>query len=850
MSEERQLAILDVDALRKQQVVIDEVEETIQKAIKLEAKHTPIMFTELHVKNNTPKSLYVDRYTDHATNKHDWEVESFGLKSFPIYLGGMAVLKVISAVPPISLKPQASASMESEETHDTHRILTEEENNAEVEFKNLLGCTCGTQRIYPDGFRANACFSKLKCIGTNAGEIDEEYVFNPKTRVDDKKTCKDVSTPDKCMLRDEAIDKHLVIDCDSPNKIVGVFFNPIWFDSAVNVRFQRAQNILFVNMDKTNEKYSINNQWITDLNKAYFKNIISFSHILQEDYEFDALEAETEEEKAAAAAQANKDKETAELNAQKAEANASEEEDSLLNPDEKRRLDKVEKLAVEAWADYYDGKDGKDPNYEKRHLEMGRDAEDLFNEVRVSMLPNENFAKEQIDKLGQEDLEKFIKQRENLDSNNQKSFFKVDTELETMKNNKEKLRTNDIFNTLGENYGVKVEIPTVLEDDMQMTAPMDEHSMMNMDTEAEDAHVPPPQPTEEEEISAERVKRDGNANKYKNAEKMAKKVGDLLATEGRLRDLSDRLHRYQENQLMRDKFLKENPDQQIYTFADRLVFGKKLNYVDTVITSQFIDPDTEKPKVFNDKKPKVKVDKYGHPMNKEISDTLFNPDHEFNDIITIEQPRDWWSRMKRDKDLYNRKIHGYKWPISDFLWDNLESWKTNEYNRRREPLGLSEGYHVTKKQDPRSETFDKYKNFLYYGLQRNAIRFRTFFFHWINYHPSHQKQIKKNFTEKEKWITQYQHDITNIETENPPLFDAVQHKKEFDEAEAKKVHHRERNLAMKENVVPEATVRAPPKKIWEDTSKLSIDEHLQTEYRYTMMKEIDSLKTKYDNKND
>merc|ERR1711957_85419 len=160
-----------------------------------------------------------------------------------------------------------------------------------------------------------------------------------------------------------------------------------------------------------------------------------------------------------------------------------------------------------------------------RHLEMGRDAEDLFNEVRVSMLPNENFAKEQIDKLGQEDLEKFIKQRENLDSNNQKSFVKVDTELETMKNNKEKLRTNDIFNTLGENYGVKVEIPTVLEDDMLMTAPMDEHSMMNMDTEAEDAHVPPPQPTEEEEISAERLKRDGNANKYKNAEKMAKKVG-------------------------------------------------------------------------------------------------------------------------------------------------------------------------------------------------------------------------------------------------------------------------------------------------------------------------------------
>merc|ERR1712183_608811 len=138
-----------------------------------------------------------------------------------------------------------------------------------------------------------------------------------------------------------------------------------------------------------------------------------------------------------------------------------------------------------------------------------------------------------------------------------------------------------------------------------------------------------------------------------------------------------------------------------------------------------------------DKKPKIKVDKYGHPMNKEISDTLFNPDHEFNDIVIINERNDWYSRMKRDPDLVRKWKHP-TWPVSDFLWDNLESWKTAEYNRRREPLGLSEGYHVTKKQDPRTETFDKYKNFLYYGLQRNAIRFRTFFFHWINYHPSHQ----------------------------------------------------------------------------------------------------------------
>jgi predicted metal-dependent hydrolase len=300
---------------------------------------------------------------------------------------------------------------------------------------------------------------------------------------------------------------------------------------------------------------------------------------------------------------------------------------------------------------------------------------------------------------------------------------------------------------------------------------------------------------------------------------------------------------------MRDKFLKENPDQQIYTFADRLVFGKKLNYVDTVITSQFIDQDTDKPKVFHDKKPKIKVDKYGHPMNKEISDTLFNPDHEFNDIVIINERNDWYSRMKRDPDLVRKWKHP-TWPVSDFLWDNLESWKTNEYSRRREPLGLSEGYHVTKKQDPRTETFDKYKNFLYYGLQRNAIRFRTFFFHWINYHPSHQKEIKKNFTEKEKWISQYQKEIEEIETENVPTFDAAAHKKEFDEAEAKKHAHRDRNLAMKEEVVPEATVREPPKKIWEDTTKLSVDKHLTTNYRYTLMKEIDSIKTKYDNKND
>jgi len=289
MIEERNLNILDVDALKKQQEAVDEIVIAQEAAKKTEAKHTPIMFTELHVINNTPKSIYVDRYIDHVTNKHNWEVEPFGLKSFPIYLGGMAVLKVISAVPPVALKVQESSTMASEETHAEHRILTAEENHAEVSFKNLLGCTCGTQRIYPDGFRANTCFSKLKCIGTNAGEIEEESVFNPKTRIEDLKTCKNVTTPDKCMLRDEAIDKHLVIDCDSPNKIVGVFFNPIWFDPAVNVRFQRAQNILFVNMDKTNEKYSINNQWITDLNKAYFKNIISFSHILQEDYEWDAL---------------------------------------------------------------------------------------------------------------------------------------------------------------------------------------------------------------------------------------------------------------------------------------------------------------------------------------------------------------------------------------------------------------------------------------------------------------------------------------------------------------------------------------------------------------------------------
>lgn len=139
------------------------------------------------------------------------------------------------------------------------------------------------------------------------------------------------------MCRDEAIDKHLVIDCDNPNKIVGVFFNPVWFDQSVNVRFQRAQNILFVNMDKTNEKYSINNQWITDLNKAYFKNIISFSHILQEDYEFDAIQAETEEAKAAAAEQAKKHQETAALNAAKAAENTSEEEGAVLNADEKKK---------------------------------------------------------------------------------------------------------------------------------------------------------------------------------------------------------------------------------------------------------------------------------------------------------------------------------------------------------------------------------------------------------------------------------------------------------------------------------------------------------------------------------
>jgi len=251
------------------------------------------------------------------------------------------------------------------------------------------------------------------------------------------------------------------------------------------------------------------------------------------------------------------------------------------------------------------------------------------------------------------------------------------------------------------------------------------------------------------EMSLDDVANMEAGSKYEKAAEMAKIISKLLSIQGRLLRDEDRIRRYSENQVIRDRWLFRNQKEKIFTFADKLVFGKKRGFSDSVITSEFNGI------VFDKQKPDIKVDKYGHPENKNIAKTLKNPTNDFNDIITFKPNERNSMYSMRTRANFKHENKDKKYPFNDKLYGWLDNWKVNEYKRIKENHGLDEGYHVTKKQDKATEKFDKYEFFLYYGLQRSAIRFSTFFKHWINYDPEATKFIKNIIKIKEKWLRQF-----------------------------------------------------------------------------------------------
>jgi len=299
------------------------------KAESLTLKHTPIHFVEVFIKNNTSKSVYIDRYTTHTIDEPDplFVIPKGEIRSLPIWLGGMMLLYDIDSEPTLPGSPHARvlfqkngyAPAEAEYINSEYEKANKDtrvqpDGWKQNMFTRAAGCQCGQQKVWPDAFVPGTCFQNIKCIGAGSKPIFNDEWKDPQTGLWETKGCQlpgedatqedidsylekrknldnsDIPVSELSFKTAGTIHGDILINCDMQCKLFGVYMNPVWFDPSLNLRFQRVQNILFVNMNIDNTTYDINNIWITDDNKAYFKNLITSSPILQEDFEFEALQ--------------------------------------------------------------------------------------------------------------------------------------------------------------------------------------------------------------------------------------------------------------------------------------------------------------------------------------------------------------------------------------------------------------------------------------------------------------------------------------------------------------------------------------------------------------------------------
>merc|ERR1712007_81505 len=156
---------------------------------------------------------------------------------------------------------------------------------------------------------------------------------------------------------------------------------------------------------------------------------------------------------------------------------------------EKRRMDTIDSSVTEVWADVFHGEDGKDKNFVKRTNKMNDKNQVFFSKIEKTNSVKSDTMKQQFDKMGEEDIVKFQKQKDTISPKKQKNFYEADLEMDEIKKNPAKQRENDIFDDTIDNYGVLVEVPTVLDADLKK----EEEQNVEVETEeVEDAHVPPP----------------------------------------------------------------------------------------------------------------------------------------------------------------------------------------------------------------------------------------------------------------------------------------------------------------------------------------------------------------------
>lgn len=897
-----QLNVIDVDALKKQQDQNQAVVDDQDKDKELKDKHNPIKFVEVFIKNNTPKGIYIDRYTMHTKDMKDplFEIKAGETRSMPIWLGGLMLLYDIDAEVPHPGHPHARKDGEvngftqfeadlwnarvakSGLSNEEKTALTVANYHSGM-FVRAAGCWCGNkgEEVWPDDFVPDRCYQAIKCIGLGSRPIFNIKKRNPANGLIETKGCsvdhnnfndladnqlKDYITfrkhKDRLQepslgalqlgssdLSDEiggTITGDMMVDCNMQCKLIGLYFNPVWFDPDLNVRFQRAQNILFINMDINNKKYSINNVWITDHNKAYFKNLISASPILQEDFEFEARQSANNAQalKDIEALKAS-DKDTADKEAAKTASKGT-----AGTTKEQQRKDKLvadietkkKKVFGGKIKTMVDGKEETTQTAEEEAEETKEAIDDLdpqSRELYIRVLKGEDMTYDQmrkdLSKLFKDYLLKFVNRIHNIKKPEDKEkFFGIQYMAQELllsyKYEEDMLAkgessTMSIYNPGAIIDNVLPEVDKHISEPIQSSLTEEDEKMLKAIVNPEDSTAtdevtvatevvipcPPPKdeaeaaerkknpkeckrkltqteidlektqcnkkvpfmecntvtsktklfketvdPTEREsaQLSLDDLAQMSAGSKYEKAKEMAKIIGKLLSVQGRLARDEDRIRRYSENQIIRDRWLSRNPDEKIWTFADKLVFGKKRGFSDSVITSRFTDA------IYDKQKPDVKVDKYGHPENENIAKTLKNPKNDFNDIVEYKQigGLHHWLRYGFNSQLESSSNRS---PFNNKLYDWLDNWKVNEYKRVLENFGLDEGYHVTKKQDKATEKFDKYEFFLYYGLQRNAIRFRTFFMHWINYEPEAQGLVKEVVKLKEKYGREFNDKANN-----------------------------------------------------------------------------------------
>jgi len=157
-------------------------------------------------------------------------------------------------------------------------------NNEDMkpEFEYALGCRCGSQEIFPDGFYPKQCHM-IKCKGRKADTI---YTGG-------KVNTENTKGPLSCNLKQKAIfekmrmekPKSWEVNCDVPNEVIGVWFNPMYYDqNNLDVKFNRVQIVVSVNQDFVNDAFTFNEKWVTKKNKKNLYPYIMISPIPQDQY--------------------------------------------------------------------------------------------------------------------------------------------------------------------------------------------------------------------------------------------------------------------------------------------------------------------------------------------------------------------------------------------------------------------------------------------------------------------------------------------------------------------------------------------------------------------------------------